>query len=562
MLLSCHPTTSAGCRTVSAIPVGTAPEVVVQIPVEIHVAIFRYLDGRSLTQSQQVCQHWYRIIHQYEELIWGSTAKTDFEFEGISRFWQLQMQHPRNFNDIGSFRALKRTWADSYRISTNWYSGNCHGYFPETIETNSMSKRPHAIVGIPQEGLFSTALNVVPGGQILRYNPIYRTPGSEGEEARNSTVAILQCPNSGKTSVLDSEPFAGISTLYTHPLLNYMVTGDIHGNVSLRDLSEQGDVITWTGHRGRVLCVSMNENVVVSGGSDCTLRVWDIDRLMPNRKNHSSHSTNWRGTIDISLYLSPSSEWFTGVGELAVNDNLIACSSDPSAPILIFSLLTGSLVYQLRSRFAGTGSMYSHLCMTPFFLLTKGKFLPNDNGPRIVQSMSNHSMDESRRKSQEQSKTRYGYVTQLNDSTINIPQQPNLTAYQLQQLLQLRNSPMGDDDEFLSEPDMRACINVWDLRTGKIIYRLVPDSSHENQRFTSFTDIRTTPDFSKVIAVLCNMTSGKEKVYVWDFSSHAGPSTSIDASEQEMFIEEIDNEPIKAYGPTYPRTGKAWLCYM
>ncbi|KAI8579318.1 hypothetical protein K450DRAFT_242665 [Umbelopsis ramanniana AG] len=557
MLLSCPPLVSPGRLSVSTIPIR---EVVV--PVEIHVAIFQYLDGRSLTQCQKVCRHWYRIIHQYEELIWGSAAKTDFEFEGISRFWKLQMQHPRSFNDIGSFRALKRTWADSYRISTNWYSGNCHGYFPETIDSEVTSKHPHAVVGIPQEGLFSTSLNLIPGGQLVRYNPIYRSPASEGQEARNSTIAVLQHTSSGNTSVLSSEPFAGISSQYTHPLLNYMVTGDINGNVSLRDLAKQDDVITWTGHRGRVLCVSMNENVVISGGSDCTLRVWDINRLMPHRKNQSADAHNWRGTIDISLYLSTTSEWFTGVGELAVNDNLIACSSDTSAPILIFSLLTGSLVYQLRSRFMGTGSMFSHLCMTPFFLLTKGKVLPNDNGPRIVQSTSNHTMEEQRINSQEQSSTRYGYVTQLNDSTINIPRQPNLTAYQLQQLLQLRNTPMGNDDDSLSQPDMRACINVWDLRTGKIIYRLVPDPSPESRRFTSITDIRTTPDFSKVVAVLCDMTSGKEKVYVWDFSCHVGPNTSIEPSEQEMFIEEVDNEPMKAYAPVCPRAGKAWLCYM
>lgn len=302
--------------------------------------------------------------------------------------------------------------------------------------------------------------------------------------------------------------------------------------------------------------------VVVSGGSDCTLRVWDIDRLMPKRKNHPAHTGNWRGTIDISLYMSPASEWFTGVGELAVNDNLIACFSDASAPILVFSLLTGSLVYQLRSRYVGSGSMFSHLCMTPFFLLTKGKVQPNDNGPRLVRSVLSHDMDGSRAKGCEQSRTRYGYVAQLDDSSINIPQQPNLTAYQLQQLLQLRNRPMGDDDESIPQPETRACINVWDLRTGKIIYRLVSDSGPENNAFTSISDIRTTPDFSKVIAILCDMTSGKEKVYVWDFSVRSSSNISLDAQEQEMFIAELDDEPIKSYAPVYPRVGKAWTCYM
>jgi WD40 repeat protein len=302
--------------------------------------------------------------------------------------------------------------------------------------------------------------------------------------------------------------------------------------------------------------------VVVSGGSDCTLRVWDIDSLLPHRKNYPAQANNWRGTIDISLYLSPSSEWFAGVGELAINDNLIACSSDTSAPILIFSLLTGSLVYQLRSKYIGSGSMFLHLCMTPFFLLTKGKVLPNDNGPRLIQSISTHNADDSGMKAQEKSRTRYGYVTPLIDSTINIPQQQNLTAYQLQQLLRLRNTPMGEDDSSISRPETRACVNVWDLQTGKIVYRLVPDSGAENHTFTSMADMRTTPDFSKVIAVLCDMTSGKEKVYVWDFSTRSGPNRSLDANEQELCIAKLDNEPVKPYATVYPRVGKAWTCYM
>jgi hypothetical protein len=260
MLLSYPPLSSAGCRTISAMPVNAAREVVVQIPVEIQVAIFRYLDGRSLTHCAKVCRQWYRIIHQFEELIWGSTATSDFEYEGISRFWKLQLQHPRTFNDIGSVRGLKRTWADVYRISTNWYTGNCNGYFPTTLEHNSAMKSPHAIVGIPQEGLFSTTLNLAPGGRIVRYNPTYRNPSSPGDDSHNSTITLLQCPNSGQTSVLTSGEFVGISTQYTHPLLNYMVTGDINGNVSLRDLSNPDDVITWAAHRGRVLCVCMNEN--------------------------------------------------------------------------------------------------------------------------------------------------------------------------------------------------------------------------------------------------------------------------------------------------------------
>lgn len=537
-------------------------QVSAQVPIEIQVAIFQYLDGRSLGQCLKVCRHWYRIIHEFQDLIWALTASTDFDYEGISRFWRLSMQNPRSFNDIGSFRGVKRTWADVYRINTNWYKGNCDAYFPTPLERSSIPKAPHAVVGIPQEGLYGTMLHLGPGGRVARYNPVYRNAEHDESEARDHTVTILQNPETGDVSIINSKQNVGISSQFTHPLLDYMITGDIDGNVTLRDLEKQEDIITWSGHRGRVLCVSMNENVAVSGGSDCTLRVWDIGTLISSHKHWGAipGRHNWRGTIDISQYLSPSSEWSTGVGELAMNDTLIACSSDSTAPILIFSLLTGALVYQLKSKYISSGSMFSHLCMTPFFLLTKGQVSSNDDGPRRVHGVSSEKQERKASHNREASRTRYGYVTPLNESTINLPPQPNLSAYQLQQLLRLNNTAIGNEDPIPAQPESRGCINVWDLRTGKIIYRLVPDTGSENIAYTSITDIRTTPDFSKVVAVLCDMASGKERVFTWDFTKTF--NQPIQALEQELFVAELDGQPIEPYSPAFPRVGKSWTCYM
>jgi hypothetical protein len=292
------------------------------------------------------------------------------------------------------------------------------------------------------------------------------------------------------------------------------------------------------------------------------LRVWDIGTLISSQKHGSLKPGrhNWRGTIDISQYLSPSSEWSTGVGELAINDTLIACSSDSTAPILIFSLLTGALVYQLKSKYISSGSMFSHLCMTPFFLLTKGQVSSNDKGPRLVRGVSSERQDRKAGHNRETSRTRYGYVTPLNESAIHLPQQPNLSAYQLQQLLRLNNATIGNEDPTPTQPESRGCINVWDLRTGKLTYRLVPDTSSESMAFTSITDIRTTPDFSKVVAVLCDMPSGKERVFTWDFTKTT--HQPIEAPAQELVVAELNSQPIEPYSPAFPRVGKAWTCYM
>jgi hypothetical protein len=268
------------------------------------------------------------------------------------------------------------------------------------------------------------------------------------------------------------------------------------------------------------------------------LRVWDIGTLISSQKHGSLKPGrhNWRGTIDISQYLSPSSEWSTGVGELAINDS--------TAPILIFSLLTGALVYQLKSKYISSGSMFSHLCMTPFFLLTKGQVSSNDKGPRLVRGVSSERQDRKAGHNRETSRTRYGYVTPLNESAIHLPQQPTI----------------GNEDPTPTQPESRGCINVWDLRTGKLTYRLVPDTSSESMAFTSITDIRTTPDFSKVVAVLCDMPSGKERVFTWDFTKTT--HQPIEAPAQELVVAELNSQPIEPYSPAFPRVGKAWTCYM
>lgn len=291
------------------------------------------------------------------------------------------------------------------------------------------------------------------------------------------------------------------------------------------------------------------------------IRVWDLD-------NNTQKPTRRRGMIDISSYLSGQSDWYQGVGEIAVNGNLVACAPDASGPILVFSLLTGSLVYELREALIQQSEWvtedimaFTRLCLTPFFLLTKGK-VHHPAGSACTDSdasswgvkliPSKHNVVLQRTKKQTMS---VGYVTKLSEAT-NTPSAhvAQMTPYQLYQYYQSINKEEEEDP--IHMPTSSACINVWNLATGKIAYRLLPTLETPNQNYT-ITDVRTTPDYSKVFASIEVRGSKhyEERLYCWDF---AGFSSNGEEGKKDTFdIVELDS-----LDPVLRKNGKSWVCFM
>lgn len=277
---------------------------------------------------------------------------------------------------------------------------------------------------------------------------------------------------------------------------------------------------------------------VVSGGSDSMIRVWDLDK-----NTQECHRPTRRGMIDISLYLSGRHDWYQGVGEIAVNGHLVACAPDASGPILLFSLLTGSLVYELKSPEQDLNhewvtqdiTAFTHLCLSPFFLLTKGKVQQSSSIPLVpaINVVTQRAKNP-------------GYVTKLSDSKPDtLPRTTGqMTPYQLYQYYQSVNPTPSIG------PTVSACINVWNLQTGKIIYRLVPTLDNPSDHY-SITDVKISPDGSKVFATIERRGRNQydEQVYCWDFS--------FKKDEQEFDLIELDD-----IDPVLRKTGKSWVCYM
>ncbi|KAF7730052.1 hypothetical protein EC973_002997 [Apophysomyces ossiformis] len=455
----------------------------------------------------RVCRHWAAVIQHYDDCIWSTCARCDFEkTTPARRFWSLEFPDP----------ILRRSWRDMYRITSNWYRRMYTGYFP-ALDRPDDQDNLCTVVGSPRDSMFSTSLSVTATGEIVRSNPTYRS-------AAGWLTLVLQSPRTGKTCPLDDRSDLthghGIVCHYSDISSHWLVTGGLDGTVALWDASKRCRVRTWSGHRGRVLCVAIHDQgkwllflVIVSGGSDGRIRVWDLANIIKGAVGHACR----RGMIDISSYLSGRHEWFQGVGEIAVTGHLVACAPDATGPVLVFSLLTGSLVYELKTTARSNDqapsdsdvTAFSKLCITPFFLLTKGK----------TQTLTYPTCSE----------------TQL-DSREERMAVPSFYA------------PPTSDASF---PYSQPCVNVWNLQTGKFVYRLIP-VMEKPARYT-ITDLRVSPDYSKVFA--CLEIQGREcqeLLYCWDF---AGCSPGG-----------IDTRPLKLIqvDEVSPRrsTGKSWACFL
>ncbi|KAG1053562.1 hypothetical protein G6F43_004374 [Rhizopus delemar] len=459
-----------------------------------------------------------------------------------------------------------------YRITKNWYQGNCVGYYPRinTDRSTDMGVACTIVGDLQEQGMF-TSLTLTRGSLIIRSNPNYSSASQQSLMIQSPFTRQKQHIYWSSVQLPGWPDAAASHTIVCHyslPSSSWLVTGALNGTVAVWDLERNSLVRMWHGHRGRVLCISMNDEVVLSGGSDSMIQVWDLEKTS---KIKSCQRPTQRGMIDISRYLSERSDWYQGVGEIAIHRDLVACAPDASGPILLFSLLTGSLVYELqvpqepivRTTWAAEDiTTFTRLCLTPFFLLTRGRISNKAKDIKTVPSTNNVFLE--RKKVSNQKPKKAGYITVLSDHSP--PPVAQMTPYQLYLYYQSLNNgeeSNGRNDNSRSEeeldsstiPETSACIHVWDLQTGKIAYRLLPILPNMNQHY-SITDIQLSPDYSKVFASIQirGQTHSEEHLYCWDFSS-----TNRESSEvvQDFKVLELDSRD-----PIQQKIGKSWVCFM
>ncbi|KAF9429393.1 hypothetical protein BGZ76_001362 [Entomortierella beljakovae] len=262
-------------------------------------------------------------------------------------------------------------------------------------------------------------------------------------------------PSASHQAQADLDPANDISCHYSSPLHSFLVTGHMSGCVRLWDMAikspEQQCIRKWhtTGHR-RALCVGMNSKVVVCGYNDSNLCVWDIHPdLNPTSSSY--------GTIHVASFLTlPPHQagavdtWFYGVEHVSVGDSLVACSTDYTGSILVFSIATGSLVYELSGSYQPT-----KMCMTDFFLVTGGRRPGSQN-----MAMRGQPFQHNLQTNQHSPMVRHAHHTEGTEVS-EVDDMADMTGEERPPLVE-------------SEEHSGCCINVWDLRTGNRLYSLVP----------------------------------------------------------------------------------------
>ncbi|ORX46278.1 hypothetical protein DM01DRAFT_1339604 [Hesseltinella vesiculosa] len=506
-------------------------------PSELLLYIFTFCHGDTLLTSRQVCSQWLRLIDHYDALVWSSSCHHDFQRGLRRRFWSLEFPHPHTVNRL-LFRqdtsvSKPITWQDLYRLARAWSHGSCRSFYVDTADTQpGFSLAPSLVVGSLQEQHFFTSLSVTHSGYVVRSNPTYKS-------ASNLQALVLQqlSPHLPCRHVEDTA-LHGIVCHYSDPSSSYIVTGGVDGTVSLWH-ERHGCKATWQAHRSRVLCVNMNDQVVVSGGSDGMIRVWDV-----------ADNAQQRGSIDISSYLT--GDWFQhGVGELAVNGHLVVCAPDASGPVLIFSILTGSLVYELKTE-PLEATAFSRLCLTPFYLLTKGELRQHNRDqvpvyPRAALQSHEHVLAARQAPAQPAS---FGSLVSMPD-TDDLLSSSGMSPYQLARHFASVSptSPTSPSCSLRQTSSLSVpCINVWDLQTGQLAYRMVPPCLAEDipPSSMSITDIQVSPHTAHVFA--CVEVRFKSHRYhrlcCWDFSRNQ--------SLPSLF-------PVPPLSNTMA-TGAAWAC--
>lgn len=227
-------------------------------PTELLLSIFIYLDGLTLTSCKQVCRHWSQVITHYDDLIWPNACYRDFQPKNC-RFWSLQFPPP----------SRKRQWQDMYRITKNWYNGFGKGNYVE-VKPNS-NLEACTVIGTPQEQGLYTTLTLAHDGRVIRSNPNYNSRVQQQQHQQRQCL-MVQSPLSPQQkffldassshlpgwTAADANNSLSIVCHYTDPSSKWLVTGGLNGTISVWDLETKTLVRVWHGHRGRVLCISMN----------------------------------------------------------------------------------------------------------------------------------------------------------------------------------------------------------------------------------------------------------------------------------------------------------------
>ncbi|WP_414589979.1 NB-ARC domain-containing protein [Scytonema sp. PCC 10023] len=98
-------------------------------------------------------------------------------------------------------------------------------------------------------------------------------------DLRNANLRGVDFSNSNLSKSTFTESFSYIYSLVISPDGRLIATGNAHGEISLRRMSDGQLILTWEAHTGWVLCLTFSTDgqMLISGSDDQTIKLWDIN---------------------------------------------------------------------------------------------------------------------------------------------------------------------------------------------------------------------------------------------------------------------------------------------
>ncbi|KAG1242246.1 hypothetical protein G6F68_016282 [Rhizopus microsporus] len=127
-----------------------------------------------------------------------------------------------------------------YRITKNWYQGNCVGYYPRinTDRSTDMGVACTIVGDLQEQGMF-TSLTLTRGSLIIRSNPNYSSASQQSLMIQSPFTRQKQHIYWSSVQLPGWPEAAASHTVVCHyslPSSSWLVTGALNGTVAVWDL--------------------------------------------------------------------------------------------------------------------------------------------------------------------------------------------------------------------------------------------------------------------------------------------------------------------------------------